>query len=258
MVADLLAPIVVLFVYFTLWFCWATFKKRLDYVDIAWGGGFIAVVITELLRHKDSMNIAQAIICVCVVLWGARLSLHLGRWVFSNNIEDPRYAEIRKNWKGSVLLRSYTNIFLLQAVLVWLISLPLMSLWQSDLKTTSGVFLGLAIWIIGFIYETIADRQLRKFTNRQSNKGKVLKTGLWKFSRHPNYFGELAQWWGIWLMSLYVYPVWWSVIGPLTLTILIRFVSGVPPLEKRKANDKDYQKYKLRTPMLIPAFPKKA
>jgi steroid 5-alpha reductase family enzyme len=235
----------------------ATAKKRLDYVDIAWGGGFIAIILTQFITHWDTINYAQTTVYACVLLWGVRIMWHIARRNLAKKEEDPRYLAIRKKWKNLILLRSYVKIFLFQAVLVWVISLPLDSMSQPTYSSFGGIAVGLGIWIIGFSFESIADRQLRRFSAQPSNKGKVMTRGLWKYSRHPNYFGEITLWWGIWLMSLYFSPIWWSVIGPLTLTILIRFVSGVPPIEKSRARDAAYQKYKDSTSMLLPAFPKK-
>jgi steroid 5-alpha reductase family enzyme len=253
---DLLLPALVLFVYFSLWFIVASYKKRLDYVDIAWGGGFIAVVLTQFFRHWDTVNYVQATICVCVLIWGLRIMWHLGRRNFGKQTEDPRYTEIRKKWRNFQHLRSYVTIFMLQAGLVWMIGLPLDTIWRASFSSFGGISIGLGVWIIGFLFESVADRQLRKFSAKPSNKGKVLSSGLWRYSRHPNYFGELTQWWGIWLMCLYLHPVGWSIVGPLTITYLIRFVSGVPPIEKRHSKDAAYQKYKAKTAMLIPALPK--
>lgn len=253
---DLIISAVVPVAYFSLWFILATYKKRLDYADIAWGGSFVLVAVAQFFAHRESVTYAQALVCLCIVVWGLRLTLHVGKRNLSKHQEDARYVRIRSKWKNFALLRSYVTIFLLQAGLVWLISLPLSALWRSELNALGGIFLGLTIWVIGFWFESTADRQLRAFLRDPKNKGKIMRSGLWKYSRHPNYFGEITQWWGIWLMSLYLYPVWWSVIGPLTITFLIRFVSGVPPLEKHYEGNKAYQKYKAATSMLIPSLPK--
>ena len=116
---------------------------------------------------------------------------------------------------------------------------------------------GFAIWAFGLAFETVADQQLSEFVRKNKNKAKVMDTGVWKYSRHPNYFGEVTLWWGIWLASMSINPVWWSVIGPLTISFLILFVSGIPMLEKKYKNNPAFQEYAKRTSVFIPMPSKK-
>jgi steroid 5-alpha reductase family enzyme len=120
------------------------------------------------------------------------------------------------------------------------------------------VLIGASIWAFGLVFEAIADFQLKKFIKNPQNKGKIMDRGLWRYSRHPNYFGEIVLWWGIFIITLSTMDLWYlKIIGPLTITVLIIFVSGIPLLEKRYQDNAEYQKYKLRTSSLLPLPPKK-
>ena len=114
----------------------------------------------------------------------------------------------------------------------------------------------MVIWLIGFSFESIGDRQLREFIRHPANKGRIMDKGLWRYSRHPNYFGEVTQWWGIFIVARSLPESWWTVIGPLTITVLILFVSGVPLLEEQYVGRDDFEEYKNRTSIFFPLPPK--
>ena len=116
--------------------------------------------------------------------------------------------------------------------------------------------LGMCIWLFGFIFESLADRELASFAKDPNNKGKILQTGLWKYSRHPNYFGEVLSWWGIWIIAISVSGGVWTIIGPITITVLILYVSGVPLLEERLKNRDGYLDYTRKTNKFFPWRPK--
>ena len=171
--------------------------------------------------------------------------------------EDPRYVEIAKKWRGKLWPRVYISIFLLQGVLIWIVSLPIVLAAGTPIKGLGWLtVLGLIIWLKGFVIEVVADRQLAQFLKTE-DRPKLLTAGLWRYSRHPNYFGEIVQWWGIGVIALQVRGGWLGLVGPLTLTVLIVFVSGIPPIERKKAKDADFQKYKKHTSALIPWPPKR-
>jgi len=139
-----------------------------------------------------------------------------------------------------------------------IVSLPLLG---ANLQTQSDTlnwmdYLGLFVFIIGFAFEAGGDFQLARFKKNPNNKGKVLKTGFWKYTRHPNYFGEVTQWWGLWLIAINAPNSWLSIVGPLTITILILKVSGIPMLEKKMAENPNFIEYKKRTSAFIPLPPK--
>jgi steroid 5-alpha reductase family enzyme len=154
---------------------------------------------------------------------------------------------------------SYGKVFLLQGLLLWIIMLPVQQInFGSDASSTIGFIaaLGAIIWLVGFIFESVGDKQLSVFL-AQKKRPKVLQTGLWRYTRHPNYFGEVTQWWGIFVISFCAGVAPWTIIGPLTITGLVLFVSGVPMLERRYANDPEYQDYAEHTSKFLPLPPKK-
>ncbi len=172
--------------------------------------------------------------------------------------DDPRYTAMAEKWKGrNYWLRAYLSIFLLQGVLILLVSAPVVAATGPRMPGFELLLdVGLVIWLVGYVIEYYADWQLAKFRANPANKGKVMSSGLWRYSRHPNYFGELTQWWGIGLIACEAAWGWVGLFGPSLLTILIVFVSGIPPIEKRKKDDPAYQAYKKRTSSLIPWLPK--
>jgi len=140
---------------------------------------------------------------------------------------------------------------------MWLISLPVQFINFSLFDVNQGiVIVGILVWVFGFTFEIVADNQLTNFLKINKKSGKVLDTGLWRFTRHPNYFGEVTLWWGVFLIASQSPSSWWTVLGPVTITTLILFVSGIPMLEKRYRHDKNYQAYKAKTSIFVPWFPK--
>jgi steroid 5-alpha reductase family enzyme len=135
---------------------------------------------------------------------------------------------------------------------MWLICWPILGS-KNSLEWFN--FIGIIVWLIGFYFEATADKQLKEFIKNPKNKGKIMQSGLWAYSRHPNYFGEVTMWWGIWLLNLN--PNWWTILGPLTITFLILKVSGVPLLEKKYQGNSEFEDYKKRVSVFIPWKPKK-
>ena len=240
--------------YMTVWFVFAKARKQLNFVDIAWGGGFALIAWLAYLTHHAARTL---LIAVLVTIWAVRIIRHLAPRVLKHG-EDPRYAEMTKKWKGNFWVRAYFSVFVLQGLIIALICLPVMVA-TGEQNENLGILsvLGTALWAVGFLFESTGDRQLRNFVADPANKGKVMDQGLWRFSRHPNYFGELTQWWGIAIIALQVTNGWVGLFGPLALTILIVFVSGIPPIENKKKQEPDYAAYMKRTSMLIPLPPKR-
>lgn len=235
----------------------AIIKKTDKLTDLSYGLTFI---INSWLIYAtvSQRNLLHLLISILVTLWGLRLAIYLFIRILKTG-KDDRFDNIR------IKPIKFIGFWLLQAISVFLISLPV-TLFLSYPFTPSPeiVFsIGLFIWIIGFLIEMIADAQKFKFKSNPLNKGKFIQSGLWKYSRHPNYFGEIIQWWAIFIMGVqFISGVWMiSIIGPIFITILILFVSGIPTLEKRYneiyKNDKDYQDYVKKTFKLIPFFTKK-
>ena len=246
----------VIFLYMTLMFLIALARKDNSVVDIAWGIGFIVVALSTLFTGGDFL-VRQLLVALLVLIWGLRLAIR----IYLRNrgkSEDFRYKKWRKDWGRYWVIRSYLQVFLFQGVILMLISLPVIIInadGGSELYWLDGI--GVFIWLAGFLFETIGDYQLDSFFKNPSNRGKILDTGLWRYSRHPNYFGEVVQWWGILVIALAVPYGWIGVIGPLTITFLILKVSGVPLLERSMSKNPAYQAYKERTSVFIPLPPKR-
>lgn len=171
--------------------------------------------------------------------------------------EDYRYAAWRKSWGHLFVLRSYLQVFLLQGAFLFLIALPLPILHAAPSTPWTALdAAGLALWIFGFACESAADAQLTRFRKSPPPRPRYLTTGLWGWSRHPNYFGEAIQWWGLFLIAAAAPGGWRAVVSPLVITLLLRFVSGVPLLERKHKDDPAFQAYAARTNAFWPWFPK--
>lgn len=244
-----------LFLYMGLVYTIAWLRRRLDTVDIAWGLGFILVAWMVLIQQY---SVRSRVVATLVTIWGIRLSGHIYLRARRRG-DDPRYAAMSKKWRGNLWLNALFRVFLLQGALIWIISLPIVLASNRIIVSSPSRFLavGIIIWLIGFFVETIADAQLARYLKHEK-RPKVLQTGLWRYSRHPNYYGELLQWWAIGIIALQVSYGWVGLAGPLTLSFLIIFVSGIPPIEKRRAKDAAYRDYQRRTSIIVPWFPKKS
>lgn len=232
--------------------------RNVAIVDIAWGLGFVIVSLVTLLLVESPSPGALLLVAMTVV-WGLRLSGYLA-WRNLGKPEDKRYKEMRDLRGGKFIWTSLWMIFGAQGVLVWIISLPLqLGIPQSYPGWHPLHFVGLAIWLIGFLFETIGDAQLVRFKSNPANKGQVLNIGLWRYTRHPNYFGDFLVWWGIFVTS--VAGVWsnsWTIIGPLLMSYLLMKFSGVPMLESSmKASRPGYAEYVRQTSGFFPWWPKR-
>lgn len=246
-----------LLIYFVVWFVISVVKDKYALVDIAWGGGFVLVAWVGFLSTLHA-TWQQLVILSLVSIWGLRLLWHLGRrnW---NKPEDYRYIKLRKRWGTKfVYLKAFLNVFFLQGVLLFIIALPIShSFAVRNVNFSWWQFWGILVWIIGFVFEVIGDWQLEKFKKNPMNKGKLLTSGLWSTTRHPNYFGEATCWWGIFLVSLGQWGDFWLVLSPLVITLLLLFVSGVPLLEKKYREREDFQVYARKTSKFFPFVGKK-
>ena len=233
---------------------WA--RKRIDLIDSFWGPTFIVVALTAMLLG-GSKPFSAWLVFGLIVVWGVRLWWHIFRRFLRSNKQDARYTALAAKWPPRYKwAQVYLRIYLVQGLLAVIISLPMIAIAGGGTTIkTPYVVLGAAVWLTGFICEAVADRQLATFVSDKNNQGKLMTKGLWHYSRHPNYFGEVTQWWGIWIVSIGSHYSWLAVIGPLTLTYLILFVSGVPPAEERAANKPGWASYKKRTSVLVPLPP---
>ncbi len=227
-------------------------------VDLFWGTGFVVVNAFYFLYSGDFYS-RKILLLILVTLWGLRLSIYL-TWRNAGKGEDFRYKEFRKNYGPErYWWFSYFQTFLLQGFLIMLVSLPLLGInTQTDSDGLTWLdYLGLTVFVVGFIFETGGDYQLAKFKGNPNNKGKVLNTGFWKYTRHPNYFGDSAVWWSFGIFSL-ASGAYWQVVGSIIMTLLIIKVSGVALLEKTLNTAKpQYREYIRKTNSFFPWFPKK-
>ena len=248
---NLIFAALVILIYMSTWFLVALVSKRNDVVDIAWGLGFVVASLATLIKTGNH-SLSSVLVTVLVTIWGMRLSTHIGLRNIKKT-EDFRYKAWRDSWGKLFILRSYLQIFLLQGLLMLIIVSPVLINYTYSTKGLHAlVIIGLPVWIFGFFFESLGDRQLKKFITNPINKGHVMNQGLWKYTRHPNYFGEITQWWAIGLIALSFKFGWLGLIGPALITFLILKVSGVPLLEKKYKDNPEYQEYKKRTSMLIP------
>jgi len=233
--------------------------KDASIVDIFWGMGFVISGWVFFALTPDGFAPRKLLLMVLVTLWGLRLSIHIGRRNIGKG-EDYRYQNWREENGEQWWWRSFFKVFLLQGILMWVISTPLLAgqYYAEPSKLTWLDFLGAAIWGIGFYFEAVGDWQLAKFRADPVNKGKLLTSGVWQYTRHPNYFGDAAQWWGYFLITLATGSGWWSVFSPVIMSILLRNVSGVALLEKSlKETKPGYAEYVESTNAFIPWLPKK-
>lgn len=248
--------ILIVFIYFNFWFIISLIKKRNDVADVAWGLGFVVLAWASFLISAN-FQWKSLLVVLLVSIWGLRLFWHIGNRNKKKS-EDPRYAKWRREWGKWFLLRSYFQIYILQGTLLFLIALPILFINKNSTSTINPLdFLGLTIWIIGFYFEVVGDAQLRNFIKKPTNKGKIMTSGLWNYTRHPNYFGEVLLWWGIWLIAFSVSNGWLTIIGPISITFLILKVSGVPMLEKQLEKKTGFSEYKKRVSLFFPLPPKK-
>lgn len=231
--------------------------KNVSIVDMFWGFGFVvsAFFYYAQLQNPNGLSL---LLLILVSIWGMRLSIYLG-WRNIGKPEDFRYQEFRKKYgEKRYWWISFFQTFVLQGILIWLISAPILGAMINQSNQLNILhYLAILLWLIGVLFEALGDFQLLRFKKNPLNKGKVLDTGLWKYTRHPNYFGDSAVWWsyGIFCIAAGSYI---PVLGSLLMTALIIKVSGVALLEKSlKENKPEYQEYIRKTSSFIPWFPKK-
>jgi len=241
----------ILFVYMSSWFVLSLLKKRNDVADVAWGLGFVLLTWTSFFLGEGE-GFRGLLVGLLVSIWGIRLAWHIHARN-KGKVEDYRYAKWREEWGKWFYLRSYTQVYLLQGALLFLIVLPILFINKSIGTSLNYLdFFGMAVWALGFIFESVGDAQLARFIKDPNNKGKLMQSGLWRYTRHPNYFGEVTQWWGLWIIALSVPNGIYGIIGPLTITFLILKVSGIPMLEKKMEENPEFAEYKKRTSIFIP------
>ncbi len=236
---------------------------RLSVVDVTWGAGFGLITVVGWLASTGSpaSDWRRLLIVILTVLWGGRLAVHIGLRQ-RGAPEDPRYTELMSKRQGHPKLAALRSVFLLQAVAAWFISLPL----QFGLVSSGSIggfrpllWLGLLSWAIGILFESIGDSQLERFKADPVNKGKVMDRGLWRYTRHPNYFGDAAVWWGLFLICADAGWPWLTVLSPLLMTWFLAAKTGKPLMERQLSKSRPgYADYVSRTSGFIPFPPRRS
>lgn len=246
---------VIIFFYFFFFFLLAQIAGNNSIVDMGWGAGFVLLTLFTMIS-QGAFTSRSILLALMIIIWGSRLSYHIIRRNWGKP-EDFRYVRWRKEWGQWVTLRAFFQVFMLQGFMMLIIASPIILVNASHKAGLNMLdLLGFFIWMIGFYFEAAGDSQLARFKEDPANKGRIIKTGLWRYTRHPNYFGEVTMWWGVFLLAISVPQGWMSVISPLTITWLMLFVSGVPMLEKKYENNAEFQAYARQTNRFLPWFPK--
>ena len=229
--------------------------KDASIVDISWGLGF-ATVATVLWIADDAKSNLDTLLWLMTLLWGLRLCLYLARRNLGHG-EDYRYVAMRKRWGPAFPLISFLTVYTLQGTLMWVVSLPVQVSHRAEGSIGVLAVIGLVLWAVGLYFEVVGDIQLTRFRADPANQGTVLDSGLWRFTRHPNYFGDACVWWGIAIVACSVSVGVWGLIGAAVMNVLLLKVSGVALLERSLVRRKpEYQSYINRTSAFIPRPPK--
>jgi len=227
-------------------------------VDVAWGPGFAAIAAIAFARSSGP-GARGSLLLAMAALWGLRLGIHLA-WRNIGSGEDPRYAAMRRRHGARFARVSLVTVFALQAALMWTISLPLQVAMLRPGAAPLGALdaLGVALFAIGLSFEAIGDWQLARFRARPESRGRVLDRGLWRYTRHPNYFGDSLAWWGMFAVAASTPLGPWTALSPALMTFLLLRVSGVPLLERSLARKRPgYGDYVARTSAFLPLPPRR-
>lgn len=247
---------------------WAVAVKigRHSIVDVVWGSGFVVVAAVSLLlaRAQDAGTAGRGwLVLALTAVWGIRLAAHIARRSIGAG-EDPRYAEIQDRATGSPAAHMYRRVYLTQAAALWFVSLPVQVAMYQDGALWSGAslvvtILGVLVWGTGLFFEAVGDWQLERFKADPANRGKVNDRGLWRYTRHPNYFGDACVWWGLFLLTAGHWSGLVFVLSPVVMTWTLARGTGAPLTEKRMASSRQgYAEYVARTSGFLPRPPKKA
>lgn len=240
--------ITLIIIYFAIMVIVVQIKQDTSIANAVWSGGCLLIALYTFFMH--SPYIARHILLTSLIgLWSSRLLLYV---YLRYRGDDPRF----QSWKQSgltALIMNIAYIFGGQALFMTVMSVPTMIINMSNVPGLNYLdFFGIAVWIVGYYFESVSDYQLFVFTRNPAHKGHVMRYGLWRYSRHPNYFGEVTMWWGIFLIALSVPYGTYSIITPATITFLLLFVTGIPWIEKAMENNPEYQEYKRTTSAFIP------
>lgn len=228
--------------------------KDVSIIDPAWGPAFVLVALVCAIAGTGS---TRWLLLALTAAWGLRLGYHLTRRKLADPTEDRRYAAMREREGSRFVAWSLVMIFGFQGLLVVIVSLPLQVAATAHASLTAAVIPGVLVFGVGLAFEAIGDEQLTRFKADPGSKGKVMDRGLWRYTRHPNYFGDFCVWWGLWLVALTAGGTWWTAVGPIVMTILLTRVSGKALLERDMSSRRPgYADYVARTSGFFPLPPK--
>lgn len=231
--------------------------RNASIVDIFWGLGFVLVAVLHFFL-ADGFTGRKVLITMLVAIWGLRLSGYI-LWRNWGKGEDYRYRSWREQAGGRFWWTSLFRVFLLQSVIMWLVSMPILAgqFYVTPDNLTAVDLLGVLVWTVGFFFEAVGDVQLTVFKANPQNKGKVMRGGLWRYTRHPNYFGDATVWWGLFIIAAGTVDGLWTAFSPVLMTFLLLRVSGVALLERKQVETKpEYQEYVDSTSAFMPWFPR--
>jgi steroid 5-alpha reductase family enzyme len=245
-----------IFVAMTALFCVALAMRDNSIIDIFYGAAYLIIGWGAYVQFGQG-HPRQMLILALLTAWGLRLAIHLF-YRKKGHGEDFRYAEWRQEWGETFVWRSFLQIFMLQGLVVLLVSTPVLLVVDSPGGPLNLVdYLGVLIWLIGFLFEAIGDWQLLIFKRQPQNKGRIMRYGIWQYTRHPNYFGEATLWWGIFLVGLSAESGIYGLLSPILIGFLLLKVSGIPMLEAKYEGDPDFEDYRCKTNAFFPWRPKK-
>jgi steroid 5-alpha reductase family enzyme len=248
----------VILIYMILVWIVSVALKNASIVDTFWGLGFVLVAVTAFILADDGFQGRKVLITALVTIWGVRLAAHITRRNWGKG-EDFRYQAFRQKYGPErYWWFSFFQVFLLQGVLLWIIAAPLVAaqVFASPDHFTLADGIGVLVWGVGFFFEAVGDWQLVRFKKNPANQGKVLDRGLWAYTRHPNYFGDAAVWWGYYLIALSTGWGALTIFSPALMSFLLVFVSGVAMLEKSMRQKPKYDDYRRRTSAFFPRPPR--
>ena len=230
-------------------------QGRVSVVDTAWGLGFVVVALVAAVVG-DGPLWRRLLVLLLVAVWGGRLARHMHTRNRGKG-EDPRYEAMLADQPGDPFLVAVRKVYLVQGAAVWFVSLPLQVSAASGDGLVVVAVLGAAVWLLGVVFEAVGDAQLARFKADARNKGTVMDRGLWGWTRHPNYFGDSAVWWGLYLVAASAWPGVLSVLSPVVMTYFLVFATGARLLEKEMSKRPGYPEYQQRTSYFIPRPPKR-
>ncbi|MCB0894907.1 MAG: DUF1295 domain-containing protein [Nocardioidaceae bacterium] len=229
---------------------------RVSVVDVAWGLALVGVAVACAVIAGDWRS---WLLVALVGVWGVRLSSHIFTRSRGHG-EDPRYEAILGGALPDVGVGvAVRRVFLVQGAAVWLVSLPLQAAAVSDTPWTWAVWVGVAVWAVGVLFETVGDAQLNAY-KRDPDRGPVMDRGLWSWTRHPNYFGDSCVWWGVWLVGGVAsgwLPGLVSLLSPVAMTVWLVWITGARLLERTMMQRPGYREYAARTSMFVPLPPRR-